>query len=686
MSNIITFQPKNELTAKENLTEFIRFAKEDLSYRPLDDWDWQQPVWGSVGGFVKHGVKATVKTMHKLKPDQLMSSGFSEFVKAYIRYKQTFDHSKQIGVWMLPFKALEPALLQVKGCDDVSLIDITVLDEAVVKIRKQTNVDTVRYDTGRRLERIASFLVEKQLVAATFNWKSPFSPVSRYSNRVDRAAKAQKSAKMPDETALTYLAEIFANDFVEPRDRFVSSSVALLMCAPSRGSELFDLSIHCIHEEPSGEIGLRWHAKKQGGHDIKYIPTSMKDVAVEAVRRLTELSKGGRELAKWLEDNDGKFYRQGILNRIPDDKPLTQPELLYAIGFKPDGSMAKRKKGVAEIIRQGLRDEEWLYLKAKKTRTVTLADLDVVSKKRLPKDFPWINKEIGLKWSDALYCMRKNETHRVAFRPYELWMPDISVLINDLSEGKSIFKRHGYKMPDGSNCRITTHQFRHYLNTLAHRGDLGELDIAKWSGRANIHQNNVYNHMRDDEYLEKITTSKCMVAIGKPLEKIKLKSPNLPVTAGDLDAIVGENDRIAHVTEYGFCVHDFAISPCQRCMDCLNCSEQVCVKGDDEKLARLIDQRDHLKEQLENARKASNEGVFGADRWADHQQQTIDRITELIDIMSAEDILDGSIVRLRNDLEDSPVKRTLNAIQSDPEPRDLPDGISLAQIRGLLEH
>lgn len=41
-----------------------------------------------------------------------------------------------------------------------------------------------------------------------------------------------------------------------------------------------------------------------------------------------------------------------------------------------------------------------------------------------------------------------------------------------------------------------------------------------------------------------------------------------------------------YVTEYGYCVHDFSMLPCQKHRDCLNCNEQVCVKGDEEKLER----------------------------------------------------------------------------------------------------
>lgn len=36
--------------------------------------------------------------------------------------------------------------------------------------------------------------------------------------------------------------------------------------------------------------------------------------------------------------------------------------------------------------------------------------------------------------------------------------------------------------------------------------------------------------------------------------------------------------RTAHKTDFGVCIHDFSMMPCQLHMDCLNCTEQICIK------------------------------------------------------------------------------------------------------------
>ncbi len=55
--------------------------------------------------------------------------------------------------------------------------------------------------------------------------------------------------------------------------------------------------------------------------------------------------------------------------------------------------------------------------------------------------------------------------------------------------------------------------------------------------------------------------------------------PNLPVTPGMIN--LWEHGAV-HATEFGYCVHDYMMSPCDKFRDCINCNEQVCVKGEEE--------------------------------------------------------------------------------------------------------
>lgn len=53
-------------------------------------------------------------------------------------------------------------------------------------------------------------------------------------------------------------------------------------------------------------------------------------------------------------------------------------------------------------------------------------------------------------------------------------------------------------------------------------------------------------------------------------------------------------------------------------------------------------------------------GAAGADRWYEIQKLTESRLSELIAIMEDQSVPDGTIIRLRNEAEFSPLRRALS--------------------------
>lgn len=116
----------------------------------------------------------------------------------------------------------------------------------------------------------------------------------------------------------------------------------------------------------------------------------------------------------------------------------------------------------------------------------------------------------------------------------------------------------------------------------------------------------------------------------------------------------------AHMTEYGFCIHDFTMSPCQRFRDCLNCTEQVCIKGD-RRIERLKERYTIVKQLKDNAQQEINDRTAGADRWYQIHDLTEKRLQELISIMENPAIQNSAIIKLRNENEFSPLRRAINS-------------------------
>jgi hypothetical protein len=205
----------------------------------------------------------------------------------------------------------------------------------------------------------------------------------------------------------------------------------------------------------------------------------------------------------------------------------------------------------------------------------------------------------------------------------------------------SIFTKFGYLEPDGSDINISTHQFRHYLNTLAQAGGLSQIDIAKWSGRKDIKQNAAYDHVTPGQMVQKIRES-----IGDdstmfgPLAELSKK------TLIPRDEFARLVVPTAHTTELGYCIHDYTMSPCQTHLDCINCTDLICIKGDPEKELKLRTQLDEARELMLKAELATKEQYYGSDRWLDHHKVTVERLSELLSIIDNPNVPNGAAIQL----------------------------------------
>jgi len=270
-----------------------------------------------------------------------------------------------------------------------------------------------------------------------------------------------------------------------------------------------------------------------------------------------------------------------------------------------------------------------------------------------------------------------------------IWAPDINVLNNDLSprkslttgDHKSIFDRYGYVYSDGSRIKLTSHKARHLLDTIAQRGGLSQLQIAKWAGRADIKQNRTYNHMSEYEMVakaEELNTSLALYGPEGVVDKL------IPITIQEFNTL---EKGAVHVTEFGVCVHDFTMTPCEKYRDCINCQEQVCIKGDEEKLKRIKTRLNEVERQFQSAEKALNDGLAGADRWYEYHKNTLKHLVELVGILENPQIEDGAQIKLRNDKVFSPLRRAIESkrteIKSDNAEKKLLDDMTKLLGGGL---
>jgi hypothetical protein len=187
---------------------------------------------------------------------------------------------------------------------------------------------------------------------------------------------------------------------------------------------------------------------------------------------------------------------------------------------------------------------------------------------------------------------------------------------------------------------MNSHQFRHWLNTLAQIGGMSQMQIARWSNRKDIKHNEAYDHITADFMIEqaKETLNSMSPVLLEPKDQRKVRV----ISRDELGRF---NVNTAHITDIGVCIHDFAMNPCELFNDCDNCSESFCMKGHKDTNDRLFYKRDQTILLLNKAKQAHNEGVYGAKQWIEHHEVRLNRQNKVCSILEDPSVPNGTFIR-----------------------------------------
>lgn len=659
MDNLIYFPSEKIQSPYSEIKRFIDFVKQLSELN--EDIRFHENYWKGEVNFVKTGISSKDRS-----PENLLHHSILEFAKAYVKYQRIKSKLKTQDT-ILSIRAIEQICLDRYGEVDLTKLVIADFDLAAENAKENYKASSA-YHVGRQLKILLDFLRQLKIVALP-EWKNPIKKPADKSIVLDEESEEHRASKLPDEDAIFALADIFSRKDSELSDRdiFVTSAVSLLLAAPERASELFFLKHNCIHEEEvqtlsksslglvadasniEKVLGIRWYAQKNYGYDIKYIPSVMIPTVKRAVERLITMSEKPRYLAYLLETSE-KFPRHELCPDVADNKLLSCVEVLRAMGFDESLYSTTRNARMAALsfLRvRGIPSEDYV---------VSLEDLNKILRSRLPKGFPYVPFRTGngvqVKWSEALFCCFANQFDKV--KPTilsELWMPHIVTLNEDLSPTKkkkrgtdelinvqSIFQRWGY-----GDYSVSTHQFRHLLNTIANTNGMDSMLLAKWSGRADMKQNRVYDHTSvEDRNFGLIEMQKNEVGTVNTDSTFTFQIAT-PRTLQELNT---KTTLSMHTTEFGLCTHSYIDEPCLKYRNCLNCTEHVCIKGDEEKKKRLQDRLRKEKILWAKDKEAVSKNVTGATVWLGTRELTIKRCEQLIALLDDPNILDGTPLSL----------------------------------------
>lgn len=680
MAEIVLFTPKAELDAAANLRGFIDMCRSRLTVFGSDlpfqshTWDVTEAVATKGKGGKRERIKFSNAATVDDKAPEMMREPFLSFAKAYVRYMHGMRPTKVIHNRVAALRAIEAALSENGVAPDPVQVDSRVLNRAAQIVDERFG-DGAAYRVGGQLEMVATFMAENRLTAVPVRWRNPIKRPAG-GGRVGQEADARREEKMPSSAALDALPKVFRLA-TEPADVITASVAAILLSAPDRVSEVLTLPEACeVRESRKGKeeaYGLRWWAAKDGGPMVKWLVPSMASVVAEALQKIRSVTAEARRIARWYEQNPDQVYLAADVVHLRGQEWLSMAEVAEVLGLGERAAANTWCKAAAIKTEQREGGGKRVFAR--------FSDVEAAVLRMLPQGFPVLDKETGLKYSEALLVVRRNElgaqrgTYRCMIE--SVGIGQINTGLGSRAEHgyESIFTRLGFTEPDGSHIAVTSHQFRHFLNTLAQAGGLSQLDIAKWSGRRDIRQNEAYDHVTPGQMLQKIRDAVGGDEMFGPLAELPRK---VMIRRDEFARLVIPT---AHTTDLGYCVHDYTASPCQLHMDCIQCQDLVCVKGDAEKTAMLRQRLDEARGLMEKAEAATGEGYLGGDRWLDHHRSTVDRLSQLCAIMDDPAVPNGAVIQLATPKMPSRIEQA--AGDRLPRPDDEQARL-LADVRALM--
>ncbi|WP_338513499.1 integrase [Pseudomonas poae] len=637
MSQVIRFTPKLELSAQQNLTDFITLARNHLTlWSALEGFAWEAYRWPTTHEAARF-INFENRGLHYSKacePSQLMHPAFAEAAKSYLRYRHTLHPHKYMGVEMRALRVMEFALRQDMAVPDITKFEQRHWDRAVSVLEPAAARQIICDVMLNILKTLADLCI---LINDPRFWKHPYVGLHSYGTANGaRAPDEAKARKIPAQDTLLAIAEVFsqgANERQEDSDIMITCITGLLMSAPMRIGETLRFRADCLRDD-SDKNGTRQHylacwVPKTRQFFRKPIPTTMVGVTTEAVKRLSTITSEGRRLAKYMENNPTKFYRHANCPDVPDGQELTPDQVAQALGSPSQGSCVhfiKKYTGRSSLTGFTL-DALW--------------QLVLTEHRALNPHFPFqeapdSSTQPPLKMSESLLCFRRFQlapmlaSSPVLLAPFHAGYYSGRLMTGYRSaDAMNFFARHGYE-----NSKLKSHSLRHLLNRLGRNSGISVEMLTEWSGRATTRQTRTYLH---DDPVNAAAKGAAMLGTKQ------VQVPKKPVTNAEADLY---NQGPFHRSRYGICRRSWRAGPCNKFADCLNCSELLMCKGDSLAAEIIKQDRENLVRTYTAAQQAIAKGERAASRWTEKTGPQIERLDQLLAILHDPAIPDGSPVEM----------------------------------------
>ena len=681
--------PRDARLARDNLNAFIE------KYRPLGAWgmgkhNFEDDAWRYDGvrgkglrGYcylsrvcytakkhqTKRGQPATIPEGMRMPPL------FRDFAKSMLSHLHFTQPSTAVLDRALVLSWMLMELEKTNSVPDPTELGTANLEDICQFIRESGRKRCAGYAAALAL--IWKVMVQFEMVQAAAHWISPIREKATLLIELGSEFDDARREKLPDPMALEACASLFKRDDTDLRTEFISSYVALAVCAPERIVEFLYAPADLLDpwvDPDTGEEGvtLRWFPAKGGAPQTKNLDIDMSCVARRSHKRMYRISAPARALARWYEDNPTRIYLQPHLEYLRDRGTIDIFEttaILYGGEVRTLNNTDGRALAHKFLKQHNVPTRPGSSGGGKKDHvrqvTMAFADLEQAVLSLLPEGFPVMDQKTGMKYSEALCIVRYHEltSFKCGFMPSILQVITYSMISQALShldskKTKSVFVKNGFIDAEGRPLSMTSHQLRHYLNTIVRRGGtLTEREIAIWSGRKDVNQNRTYDHQSVDDKLHELEVRLNFHSDIQPFGDISKRIFIRRDKFGEIDKIT------AHLSDIGYCLHDYMQAPCPIAKNCIQCAESLCFKGDKRSRTSLEQLYADSRPLTKAAQRDMEVGMAGANDWFKAHLEREGVLKNLLELFDNPEVPDGTPIMLNvqtpNRIKEAMARRTI---------------------------
>lgn len=659
--------------ARQSLEGFIAQEQKIFQSLPIST-PWASPVW-DVGSWLpqrdnQHALtfethrQALEKTGYSAPPKGPLPSTFQDFSKALIVYLQRTRNLKfsMAAAYNIAVRRLYNPLFE-RGVSDPTQLTRGDFDR-VVRFLRESGYKNL-YDATSHLQVVADTIDSQQLTEIAIHFEHDAKPEKRRHDYIslhdpDRAVKQRKSDdRLPSREAMEAYA-LCSNNPLNEGEEILLRVIDLLIATGQRGNEVAVIPYDCWVERPikgpKGEVvvdangrplvecGIRYFAEKQFQSRVHWFAESDVPLARRAVERLKVLTQEQREIAKWQEAHPGRLWDYS------PQTAMSEVEVLRWLGFSQNRDTARNLR--VYFARHGIHPHRSKEI----NRRYLAGDIEHMLVPKL-HSHAVLTENVGgtlhivLKTSETLaiafdgqFRLGGREANVFRAIPRRVTLLDINHALGNDEKYASIFSRRSLTESDGAPIRLTSHQPRHWRNTIYHLTGMSDVQQALALGRKRLDQNTYYQHTSVEE---NTAAHQEFLAFNSHHERIDflhtgirdkriqgaltdsyhaLLSDKGTTTA---EAFLTVHATALHVTPFGGCIHDFSQAPCPKHLQCWNGCSHLHLMGTPSERANLEKQAENLTMAVTIMRDAGA-GEAGSDVWLADQEDKLNNLKSVL--------------------------------------------------------